>query len=141
MEMNIKIDMGNSAFDDGQAGFEVKRILVGLGNECEIRGVSLNSSGNLRDTNGNRVGFWEVVKPIKYFFWTFYQEDDLIVVYQVEELGGEMTQVVRPTKIGYRDKLQAVREELAKAGLISQPTQGKAGGKHWAENEAKYYEL
>ena len=54
MQLNIKINMDNSAFEDNED--ELKTILEQI-SEAVFLGVSGNP---IRDSNGNKVGFWEV---------------------------------------------------------------------------------
>ena len=54
MQLNIKINMDNSAFQDNED--ELQRIFIGI-EEAVFLGVSGNP---VRDSNGNKVGFWEV---------------------------------------------------------------------------------
>lgn len=54
----ITINTANAAFDDGNAGVEVARILRELANSLEL-GMEPET---LRDYNGNKVGKVEVTK-------------------------------------------------------------------------------
>ena len=53
----LTIATGNSAFQDGQRGSELARILRIIANYVEIEGDSENGIDScIRDDNGNRVG-------------------------------------------------------------------------------------
>ena len=54
MQLNIKIEMDNSAFQDNED--ELKNIFIGI-EEAVFLGVG---GGSVRDSNGNKVGFWEI---------------------------------------------------------------------------------
>ena len=53
----LKIESGNAAFSDGNAGSEVARILRELARKVED---SSDGSGRLFDANGNGVGHWSM---------------------------------------------------------------------------------
>lgn len=53
--LTIKTD--NAAFDEGDKGLEVARILRELANRLETQS---QTSGTLRDANGNTVGTWKL---------------------------------------------------------------------------------
>ena len=57
MELNIKINMDNAAFEESN---EISRILKGIAALFE---TSVNTDKtNIRDANGNTVGYFEVVE-------------------------------------------------------------------------------
>lgn len=53
MNITIKINTGNAAFDDGNADFEIARILREIALAYERNG---NAPDKLYDVNGNAVG-------------------------------------------------------------------------------------
>lgn len=55
--LKVKFDTDNEAFGNGNGGLEVARILRKLARHIED---SRDSSGNLFDANGNRVGHWSL---------------------------------------------------------------------------------
>lgn len=60
MQFTCKINMNNAAFDDYPPG-ELKHILLEAA--CRIGQIALDNgetSGKLRDTNGNTVGEWKI---------------------------------------------------------------------------------
>lgn len=61
MELRIKIDMENAAFEDNGRGHETARILRELAASFEYNGVNGGDNDKLRDANGNTVGRFEVV--------------------------------------------------------------------------------
>jgi hypothetical protein len=54
MQLNIKIDMDNSAFEDNED--ELKEIFERI-EDAVFLGVG---GASVRDSNGNKVGFWTV---------------------------------------------------------------------------------
>lgn len=58
-EFSITFDMGNAAFDDGNAPAECARILRDIAAKVE-RG---QEDGTVRDVNGNNVGAWSAEYP------------------------------------------------------------------------------
>lgn len=52
----LEIDTGNAAFDYGDKGYEIARILRDIAAKVE-NGAD---SGSVRDLNGNKVGTFEV---------------------------------------------------------------------------------
>lgn len=58
-ELDIKIELGNSAFDGGNAGPECARILRKLADRLENGHFSTFDycAGPLKDYNGNNVGY------------------------------------------------------------------------------------
>lgn len=61
MRLTIGIDLDNAWFNDNDSGtldrFEVGNILEQVGDEIRC---SLDTSGTIRDGNGNRVGSWVI---------------------------------------------------------------------------------
>ena len=53
-KLEFKTD--NSAFSDGNMEYEIKRILVAIGNRVDCG----NTSGSIRDINGNTIGTYEL---------------------------------------------------------------------------------
>ena len=64
MKLIIEIEMDNDAFTAGNARKEVHRILKEqvLGIVCADPGIRVFEETNLRDINGNTVGFARVTK-------------------------------------------------------------------------------
>lgn len=58
MELIIKINVDNDAFVEGK--YEVARCLSKVAGEI-IDGGLVNSTGIIRDQNGNRVGQWDII--------------------------------------------------------------------------------
>jgi hypothetical protein len=61
MEFVMKFSMNNAAFAGGQAPGEVARILRKAAEEAE----GLSITGNVRDSNGNMIGGWDMMEPSK----------------------------------------------------------------------------
>ena len=61
MELNIKINLDNDAFAESK--FEVARCLSKAAGEIlDTPGQGcVNSSGIIRDSNGNSVGSWDII--------------------------------------------------------------------------------
>ena len=57
MKFRATIDMGNAAFDDGNAPVELARILRDMADKIEDRWWR---EGPCADVNGNLVGNWKV---------------------------------------------------------------------------------
>ena len=55
MEFNLRFNMENSAFSDYPEG-EISSILRKVINQVNAG----NEDGQIRDTNGNKVGEWEI---------------------------------------------------------------------------------
>ena len=60
MKATIKIEMDNAAFEDGNAGAELARILGELA--AKVSRVEITPGWNLFDVNGNKVGTFEVTE-------------------------------------------------------------------------------
>ena len=58
-KVDINIDTGNAVFEEAGTGREVARILRRLADQIEDWPGSSAFKINLRDANGNRVGFCE----------------------------------------------------------------------------------
>lgn len=63
MRLTIVLDLDNAAFGDtrSERGAEVANILDTYRQEIDYRGLDIGDSGVMRDTNGNTVGYWEVM--------------------------------------------------------------------------------
>lgn len=61
MELKIKMDMDNAAFEDAN-GYEAARILRKLADKIEGQQLEGSDSFRLMDANGNGVGEAEVIK-------------------------------------------------------------------------------
>jgi hypothetical protein len=55
-KVTIEIETGNAAFDEGDSGYEVARILRKLANEFENYDPATLGGRILFDYNGNKVG-------------------------------------------------------------------------------------
>jgi len=60
MEFTLSIKMDNAAFIDGPD--ELPNILHGLANRVEDLNPDEISSGSITDSNGNKVGRWEIAE-------------------------------------------------------------------------------
>jgi hypothetical protein len=61
MEITIKINLDNAAFEKNGNDVELSRILEEFARSCYFAKLE-ESKGNLRDVNGNKVGTWEVTE-------------------------------------------------------------------------------
>ena len=57
MDLTVKINMDNAAFEDT---CELSRILVQLSSDLAGRTFEGEHASTLRDVNGNTVGTWEI---------------------------------------------------------------------------------
>lgn len=64
MMFKLHIDTDNAAFEDGNKGAEVARILRGLADKVESEGLQWCYQ-NLRDINGNIVGAYAEKESLK----------------------------------------------------------------------------
>lgn len=140
MELKLKFDMGNAAFEDGNAASECARILTEIAGTLEDRfTMGTDDGGTIRDINGNKIGTWAVVAPKPVYYWMYDSKCETVTVYQMQE-NGEPKVIVPWTERGYRDGKQAVREELVKLGLMKAPDQAASGGKKW-HNDVELHQL
>ena len=65
MECIIRIGLENAAFDDGNEGAELARILRKLADSIESAGEAPRCFEKIRDINGNTVGQY-AAKPADY---------------------------------------------------------------------------
>lgn len=61
MEMTIKINLDNAAFERHGNDTEASRILEELAKTMYFAKLE-EDKGNLRDINGNKVGTWEITE-------------------------------------------------------------------------------
>lgn len=62
MKFELYFDMGNAAFAD-DSWLEASNILDYVSNQLVLDGLpAFNQSQTIRDTNGNDIGRWKVVK-------------------------------------------------------------------------------
>lgn len=59
MKFKLEIDCGNAAFDDGNLGNEIARILRAVAVDM-VNGVT--GTHNVRDDNGNKCGSYNLYK-------------------------------------------------------------------------------
>lgn len=62
MEARIVVNMDNAAFEEPGGATELGRILRRLADEVEQDGAGAMERHTLRDFNGNRVGWLEIVE-------------------------------------------------------------------------------
>ena len=62
MKATIKIEMDNAAFEDGNAGAELARILGELAAKVSRVEITPGRGWDLFDVNGNKVGTFEVTE-------------------------------------------------------------------------------
>ena len=62
MKATIKIEMDNAAFEDGNAGAELARILGELAAKVSRVEITPGRGWALFDVNGNKVGTFEVTE-------------------------------------------------------------------------------
>ncbi len=70
MKFTLSLSLNNSAFSDQNNGAEVARILRKIANNIEESNLQDGDKDNLRDVNGNLVGYVEV-KPRDILTLTF----------------------------------------------------------------------
>lgn len=57
MDFSVQFCTDNAAFADGDAGYEIARILRDLADKIEENGLVEGVVQRIRDINGNRVGY------------------------------------------------------------------------------------
>lgn len=62
MKLIIEIEMDNAAFEPNGNGKEAARILKDLWDDIDCFDLFEGDGGELRDINGNVVGFWKVTE-------------------------------------------------------------------------------
>lgn len=132
MKFSLEIDIGNAAFDEGNAGFELGDILSSLAGKMTDHDGS-ESTGHLRDSNGNKVGTWAIAeekpntkKPR--FYYMEFASSDTVYVWQLDEATGEMKTVVLHDRLAGRTAKDAARKALVQRGHMKAPDKGPNGG-------------
>jgi hypothetical protein len=62
MKFTLEINCDNAAFEGDSIGYEISRILRKLVAKFEFARLEAADEGVVMDTNGNKVGFWELFK-------------------------------------------------------------------------------